>query len=97
MWIMAGSKNARVFPDPVAEMPTMSLPSRAIGQPWLWMGVGALKPCFMTSRSTYSGMEASSKVMAGLGIPSPWMTIWHELRHVVFSWSDRLDTSGCSM
>ncbi len=26
------------FPDPVAEMPIMSLPLRAMGQPWLWMG-----------------------------------------------------------
>lgn len=34
MWIIAGSKKASVFPEPVAEMPTMSLPSSAIGQPY---------------------------------------------------------------
>ena len=35
---MAGSKKARVFPDPVALMPIMSRPNKAIGQPWLWIG-----------------------------------------------------------
>lgn len=45
MWIMAGSRKARVLPEPVAEMPTMSRPSSAMGQPCDWMGVGELKPC----------------------------------------------------
>jgi len=44
MWIIAGSRKDRVLPEPVAEMPTMFLPSRAMGQPWDWMGVGAVKP-----------------------------------------------------
>ena len=39
MWIMPGSKKARVLPLPVAEMPIMSLPSSAMGQPWDWIGV----------------------------------------------------------
>lgn len=38
MCIMAGRRKARVFPDPVAEMPIISRPSRAMGHPWLWMG-----------------------------------------------------------
>lgn len=45
MWIMAGSRKARVLPEPVAEMPTISRPSSAMGQPCDWMGVGELKPC----------------------------------------------------
>ena len=35
---MAGSKKASVFPDPVAEMPIMSRPNKAMGHPWLWIG-----------------------------------------------------------
>jgi hypothetical protein len=38
---------ARVFPDPVCAIPIISLPLRAIGQPWAWMAVGAEKPCFL--------------------------------------------------
>mmetsp|Transcript_44291 Transcript_44291/g.73469 ORF Transcript_44291/g.73469 Transcript_44291/m.73469 type:complete len:216 (-) Transcript_44291:442-1089(-) len=75
MWTIAGRRKANVLPDPVAEMPTMSLPSRAIGQPWLWMGVGAVKRYFITSRRMYSGIEASSKVRQGLGMPWPSMII----------------------
>jgi hypothetical protein len=41
MWIMPGSKKARVLPLPVAEIPIMSLPSSAMGHPWDWMGVAA--------------------------------------------------------
>lgn len=40
---------------------------------WLWMGVGLGNRCLSTSRSTYSGIEASSNVKTGFGIPSPWM------------------------
>jgi len=32
-WTMAGSIKARVLPEPVSAIPTMSLPERAIGQP----------------------------------------------------------------
>jgi hypothetical protein len=39
MWIIPGNKNANVFPLPVAEIPIISLPKRAMGQPWDWMGV----------------------------------------------------------
>ena len=39
MWIIAGRRNAKVFPEPVLEMPTISLPRRAIGQPWDWIAV----------------------------------------------------------
>jgi hypothetical protein len=35
MWIIAGKRNASVFPDPVAEIPIISLPNKAIGHPWL--------------------------------------------------------------
>ena len=45
MWIMAGSRKARVLPEPVAEMPIISLPSSAIGHPWLWMGEAVLRKC----------------------------------------------------
>jgi len=30
---MAGNMKARVFPEPVSAIPTISLPERAIGQP----------------------------------------------------------------
>jgi hypothetical protein len=52
MWIMPGSRNASVLPEPVREMPIMSRPRSAMGQPWAWIGEGSLKPCFMTSVST---------------------------------------------
>lgn len=45
---------ARVFPDPVWAMPTMSLPLRASGKPWAWMGVGSLKLCCIRTSITYS-------------------------------------------
>ena len=32
-WTMPGSIKARVLPEPVSAIPTMSLPERAIGQP----------------------------------------------------------------
>jgi len=62
IWIIAGRRKASVFPDPVAEMPTISRPINAIGHPGAWIGVGWLNFCFMTSVKRYSGMEASSKV-----------------------------------
>jgi hypothetical protein len=38
---------ARVFPDPVCAIPTMSRPLKAIGQPWACIAVGSAKPCFL--------------------------------------------------
>ena len=35
---MAGNKKARVFPEPVDEIPIMSRPARAIGHPCDWIG-----------------------------------------------------------
>ena len=61
MWIMPGRRKERVFPLPVVLMPTIFLPRRAMGHPWDWMGVGASKPCFMTSLRTYSGILACDK------------------------------------
>lgn len=114
MWIMAGRRKARVLPDPVALMPIMSLPRRAMGQPWLWMGEGFTNPCLSTSRRMYSvvrelthqsktqeieapGIEASSKVYTGLGIPEPMMVMSCSFRHCTASASDRAATAGCSM
>jgi hypothetical protein len=53
---MAGSKNAKVFPEPVAEIPTMFFPLSAIGHPWDWMGVGLSKPHLMTESIRGGGM-----------------------------------------
>lgn len=38
--MMAGSENASVLPDPVKAMPIMSRPEKAVGIPWIWIGVG---------------------------------------------------------
>jgi len=38
---------ARVFPDPVCAIPTISLPLKAMGHPWAWIAVGSAKPCFL--------------------------------------------------
>ena len=55
MWIMAGRRKASVLPEPVAEMPTMSRPRSAMGQPCDWMGVGVAKPCIGVARCGVSG------------------------------------------
>jgi hypothetical protein len=33
MWTIPGRRKANVFPDPVAEIPTISRPIKAIGHP----------------------------------------------------------------
>jgi len=37
---MAGSIKARVLPDPVSAIPTISLPLNTIGHDWHYIGVG---------------------------------------------------------
>lgn len=94
---MAGNKNAKVFPDPVADMPIISLPNKAMGQPWDWIGDGAVNPCFKTSFKTYSGIDASSKVKTGLGIPLPRTVMSTDSRHLFAELSSLLATAGCSI
>ncbi len=43
MCCSAGSPKARVFPLPVAAMPTRSWPELMMGQHWAWMGEGSTK------------------------------------------------------
>ena len=50
--MMAGSRKANVFPEPVCARPIRSLPFKAIGHPWLWMGVGAVNAAFLISART---------------------------------------------
>ena len=40
------------LPDPVSASPIRSLPRSAMGQPWDWIGVGAVKPALSTSDRT---------------------------------------------
>ena len=40
------------LPDPVSASPIRSLPRSAMGQPWDWIGVGAVKPALSTSDKT---------------------------------------------
>ncbi len=39
---MAGNKKAKVFPEPVDEMPIISRPAKAMGQPCDWIGDAVL-------------------------------------------------------
>ena len=44
----AGSKNAKVLPEPVFDDAIKSLPANAIGSACSWMAVGSVIPiCFM--------------------------------------------------
>ena len=39
-WIIIGQTKAKVFPLPVLAIPTISLPEKAQGSAWAWIGVG---------------------------------------------------------
>jgi len=74
----------------------MSRPFKAMGQPCAWMGVGARKPARRTSDWTYSGKEASSKVVTGRGTSLPSTTIWCSRWKAATSSGEREVTAGCS-
>ena len=42
MWIMAGMRKDRVFPEPVLAIPMVSFPRSEIGQDWAWIDVGLM-------------------------------------------------------
>ena len=67
---MAGSKKASVFPDPVALMPIMSRPNKAIGQPWLWIG-DAVGDDVEDINESYSTKDIKNKVIIYLRAENP--------------------------
>src|SRR5512133_3190120 len=60
---MMGSRNAAVFPVPVAAAPITSLPASPGGMAWAWMGVGASNPARVRAVSVFSESFRSAKVV----------------------------------
>lgn len=69
---IAGRAKEMVFPLPVWAMATTSLPLKAIGHAWHWIGVGLGKPWARMVLIIYSGNPISSKEVTGRGTLWPW-------------------------
>jgi len=67
--------------DPVKATPTMSLPERATGRPWTWMGVGLLMPMDCKYRRSAGGRPRSLNFFTGCGNGAwPVIIMWYLLR-----------------
>lgn len=70
-----------------------------MGQTWIWIGVGALKPLASIASSSHAGKPDSSKAVTGLGMlrssPARTSMSWRA-RMPRTSASVRLPTAGCS-
>ena len=58
---MAGNKKARVFPEPVDEMPIISRPAKAMGQPCDWIGDAVYMYMYMYKRDMYTYMREMTR------------------------------------
>lgn len=74
-------RNGRLMRTGIDTLILLTFPFKAIGHPWLWIGVGLSNPHFKTSVKIYWGMDASSKVIHGFGIPAPTTTTCLLARH----------------
>mmetsp|Transcript_11012 Transcript_11012/g.25162 ORF Transcript_11012/g.25162 Transcript_11012/m.25162 type:complete len:227 (+) Transcript_11012:1203-1883(+) len=63
----AGSRKARVLPDPVFAMPIKSVPCTAMGQAYCWMSDGALKPASTSGLRSLEGNRTSAQEVHGFG------------------------------
>lgn len=67
-------RKARVLPEPVLAMPTMSRPSMHTGHACAWMGDGDGKPARTTSERSCGGRLAAANVRMGSGQPAETAT-----------------------
>mmetsp|Transcript_79875 Transcript_79875/g.201016 ORF Transcript_79875/g.201016 Transcript_79875/m.201016 type:complete len:204 (-) Transcript_79875:131-742(-) len=57
-WTRAGTKNARVFPEPVGAIPTTSCPASARGKTFFWIGFMPSKPPRLKPSASHAGNTA---------------------------------------
>mmetsp|Transcript_17986 Transcript_17986/g.59058 ORF Transcript_17986/g.59058 Transcript_17986/m.59058 type:complete len:316 (-) Transcript_17986:871-1818(-) len=75
--ITIGREKTRVFPEPVKAIPIISLPLRATGRPWTWMGVGRSMPLALSRSRVGFGNLMSLKSLIGGGTSSPSTMMCH--------------------
>ena len=87
----AGSRNPRVFPEPVRAIEIMSRPWRQIGQAWAWIGVGVENPAEARAAFMAAGQGEAANVDTcgghtyGAVLVSfrPMISIWWRARNAV--------------